>query len=271
MKKVLLFLMAQVLVVLVFASSSLAEDFPLRTKYPQLTPISTADLLAGYDSTIVVDVRSTMEFDVAHVSKAKHISVSKKSFLSDLEKVRAKGGSALIAFYCNGTTCAKSYKAADAATQAGFKNVRVYDAGIFSWITENPEKGTLLGKSPADPAKLISKADLKKRMLTYNDFKAKAEAGNVVVVDVRDPLQRAKATDLPQNKAIKLKGVREIPMDRMVKLIEKKQFQDKTLLVLDAVGKQVRWLQYYLEDKGYTNYFFLEKGVLGASNAGGVK
>jgi rhodanese-related sulfurtransferase len=221
-----------------FVSSGLAADFPLRAKYPQLIPISTADLLAGYDSTIVVDVRSKMEFDVAHISKAKHISVSKKSFLSDLEKVRSKGGAEIIAFYCNGTTCAKSYKAADSATQSGFKNVRVYDAGIFSWITENPEKGTLLGKSPADPSKLISKADLKKKMLDYNAFKAKAEAGNAVVVDVRDPLQRAKASELPQNKAVKLKGVREIPMDRMVKLIEKKQFQNKTLFVLDAVANQ---------------------------------
>ena len=227
--------------------------------------------MAGYDSMIIVDVRSTMEFDVAHISKAKHIPVSNKSFLADLEKVRGKSGTEVIAFYCNGTTCAKSYKAADAAGKSGFKNLRVYDAGIFTWITENPEKGTLLGKSPADPAKLISKADLQKRMMSYDEFKTKAEAGNAVVVDVRDPLQRAKASELPQNKAIKLNGVREIPMDRLVKLIEKKQFQNQTLLVLDAVGKQVRWLQYFLEDNGYSNYFFLENGVLGANKAGGTK
>ena len=271
MKKIFLALMAPVLVLLITATSVSAEDFPLRVKYPGVTPISTADLVAGYGSTIIVDVRSTMEFEVAHISKAKHISVSKKSFLADLEKVREKGGTEVIAFYCNGTTCAKSYKAADAAGKAGFKNVATYDAGIFAWITENPDKGTLLGKSPADPSKLISKTDLKSRMLAYEDFKAKAESGNTVVVDVRDPLQRAKASDLPQNKAIKLKGVREIPMDRLVKLIEKKKFQDNTLLILDAVGKQVRWLQYYLEDKGYTNYYFMENGVLGASKAGGVK
>ena len=271
MKKMFLVLMALVLVLLMTTMSVSAEDFPLRAKYPDVTPISTADLVAGYDSTIIVDVRSTMEFDVAHISKAKHISVSNKSFLADLEKVRGKDGAEVIAFYCNGTTCAKSYKAADQAGKSGFKNLRVYDAGVFTWITENPEKGTLLDQSPADPAKLISKVDLQKRMLIYNEFKTKAEAGNTVVVDVRDPLQRAKASDLPQNKAVKLKGVREIPMDRLVKLIEKNQFQDKTLLILDAVGKQVRWLQYFLEDKGYSDYYFLENGVLGASKANGVK
>ena len=46
---------------------------------------------------------------------------------------------------------------------------------------------------------------------------------------------------------------------------------DKQLLIFDAVGKQVRWLQYHLEANGYNNYSFMEKGVLGAANAGGVK
>lgn len=271
MKKSVSVLMLTALVLMSAVTAVLAEDFPLRAKYPQTTPISTAELLAGYASTIVVDVRSGVEFDVAHISKAQHISVSNKSFLSDLEKVRAKDGAEVIAFYCNGVTCAKSYKAADAAGSAGFKNVKVYDAGIFAWITEHPEKGTLLGKSPADPTKLISDADLNRRMLAYADFKAKADAENSVVIDMRDPLQRAKATDLPQNKAITLQGVREIPIDRLVKLLEKKQFQNQTLLILDAVGKQVQWVQYYLEDNGYSDYYFLENGVLGASKAGGVK
>ena len=50
----------------------------------------------------------------------------------------------------------------------------------------------------------------------------------------------------------------------MVDLINKGEFKDKQLLILDAVGKQVEWLQYHLEAKGYSNYLFLEKGVLSA-------
>ena len=30
---------------------------------------------------------------------------------------------------------------------------------------------------------------------------------------------------------------------------------------MDAVGKQVQWVQYYLEMNGYKNYYFLDKGV----------
>ncbi|NIQ96147.1 MAG: sulfurtransferase, partial [Desulfuromonadales bacterium] len=66
-------------------------------------------------------------------------------------------------------------------------------------------------------------------------------------------------------------GVRSIPSDRLVKLLKQKKFRDGSLLITDAVGKQVRWLQYHLEDNGYTSYAFLDKGVLGASEAGGVR
>jgi hypothetical protein len=40
---------------------------------------------------------------------------------------------------------------------------------------------------------------------------------------------------------------------------------------MDAVGKQVEWIQYYLESEGYTNYYFLDKGVVSAVEAGAVK
>lgn len=36
---------------------------------------------------------------------------------------------------------------------------------------------------------------------------------------------------------------------------------EKTLLVYDEAGKQVRWMQYYLKDKGISNYYFMEGGV----------
>ena len=90
----------------------------------------------------------------------------------------------------------------------------------------------------------------------YEEFKKKAASPNTVVVDIREPVQR---DVIPQ-----IQGLRNIPSDRMVDLINKGEFKDKQLLILDAVGKQVEWLQYYLEGKGYSNYLFLEKGVLSA-------
>jgi len=37
--------------------------------------------------------------------------------------------------------------------------------------------------------------------------------------------------------------------------------KDKQLVIFDQVGKQVLWLMYYLEDKGYKNYYFLKGGA----------
>lgn len=269
MKKMKWFMVA--LITFCLITPAMAEDFPLRAKYPQVKPISLEKLSAEYDSTIIIDVRSTMEFDVVHVAKAKHAQITKGSFLAELEKIRTKGDAANIAFYCNGHTCAKSYKAAAAAMDAGFKNIYCFDAGIFEWVNAFPERGALLGKTPADKSKLIAKADLNSKKLSWADFKTRAAGSNALIVDTRDPFQRAKGSDLDQNKAVKLKGIRAIPMDRLVGLLNKGEFKNKDLLIFDAVGKQVRWLQYYLEEHGYKNYAFLNEGVLAAAKAGDVK
>ena len=108
-------------------------------------------------------------------------------------------------------------------------------------------------------------------MIPFARFKKSALEKNSLIIDTRDPFQRAQAADLPQNKMVNLNGVRNIPMDRMLALLKKDEFKDKNLLIFDAVGKQVRWLQYHLEANGYKNYSFMEKGVLGAAKAGGVK
>jgi rhodanese-related sulfurtransferase len=259
------------MIVLLIANSVSAAEFPLRAKYPNVKPIALEKLFADYDSTIIIDVRSKMEFDVVHVAKAKHVQVTKGNFLTELKKVRAKNDDTNIAFYCNGHTCAKSYKASIKAMDAGFKNIYCFDAGIFEWVNAYPERGVLLGQTPADKTKLIAKADLNSKKLSWADYKAKAANSNAVIIDTRDPFQRAKGSDLDQNKAVVLKNIRTIPMDRMVNVLKKGDFKNKQLLIFDAVGKQVRWLQYYLEEYGYENYAFLNKGVLAAAKAGEVK
>ena len=65
--------------------------------------------------------------------------------------------------------------------------------------------------------------------------------------------------------------LRNIPSDRFVELLAAGEFKGKPLLVLDAVGKQVEWIQYYLEQYGYTGYYFMDKGVTSAAAAGAVK
>lgn len=232
-----------------------ADDYPLRKEFPDLKPMTTEELarnLAAGDA-IVVDVRSDFEFETIHVKGAKHVSVAKQTFENDLEAQRAKDGTTPLVFYCNGTTCAKSYKAAKQAQDAGFANCYVYDAGIFAWTEAHPDKASLMGKTPADPAKLISKESLKQKTLDFDTFKAKAADADAVVVDIRDPVQRKVRLDVGQE--------RNIPLDRFKNVLERGDMKDKYLLIYDAVGKQVRWLMYHLEDKGYTQYAFLDGGV----------
>ena len=271
MKRTAIHLTLAVTFVMFLVNSAIGAEFPLREKYQDVIPVTLEDLNAKYDSTIIIDVRSKEEFDVVHIKKAQHVQVTKGSFIADLEKVRGKDDAVDIAFYCNGHTCAKSYKAAEKANSAGFKNIYCFDAGIFEWASTYPEKSTLLGKSPVDPGKLISKDVLNAKKLAWAEFAAKATEANTLVVDIRDPFQRAKDASLDQNKTVNLKGVRNIPLERLTKLLAKGEFKNKQLLIFDAVGKQVRWLQYYLEEGGYSNYAFLTKGVLGAAEAGAVK
>jgi len=42
-----------------------------------------------------------------------------------------------------------------------------------------------------------------------------------------------------------------------------KRYKNQTLLIVDQVGKQVRWLMYQLEASGMKKYYFLDKGVFG--------
>jgi rhodanese-related sulfurtransferase len=170
--------------------SAASDDFPLRAKYKDVQTISTEELIAKYDQVQIVDVRASVEYEVCKINTAVDLQVTKASFVTELEKIRAKDGDKTLVFYCNGHTCSKSYKAWVAADEAGFSNILAYDGGIFYWIEALPAKATLLGETPADPAKIIAKADFKAKSLTGPDFVAKAEAGGVEVFDIRELLQR---------------------------------------------------------------------------------
>ncbi len=244
---------AAVLVLAAVFAVAAEEGFPLRAKYPNIEYMTTEALNRDYQKTLIIDVRSKIEYDVIHINKAVHLPVTTAMFTKDLEKIRSKNGQDPMAFYCNGHTCEKSYEAVDAAMKAGFRKVFVYDAGIYDWVKAQPEKGTLMGKSPVPLDKLISHEMLAKRKINYEAFKKRTQNSNAIIVDIREPFQRHM---IPQ-----LNGIRNIPTDRFTELLKQGEFKDKELLIMDAVGKQVQWVQYHLEKNGYKNYYFLDKGV----------
>lgn len=249
-----------IMLLLLALTINFAQEYPLRAKFPKTKSISTKDLAADYGKNIlVVDVRSDVEFEVIHVKGSVHIPWGNIYFLKNLEEAVKGNKAAKIAVYCNGVTCAKSYQAAEDAQKVGFTNIFVYDAGVLDWTLAYPDKAVLLGKSPVNKSKIISRKDFESRLLNKEEFSKKVQDADAVVIDIRDAAQRKKNPDFGKNVILS-------PMDKLVKTLGenlfKKNNSNKTLYFFDAVGRQVEWLQYYLEDQGYKNYYFLKGGVL---------
>ncbi len=255
-----------VLVAMLFSGmvSASEGEFPLREKFSDVKTVSVEALNAGYDEFVIVDARSRFEFDTIHISKAVRIPISSKSFQSLLAK-RVPDKEAKVAFYCNGYTCSKSYRAAAAATRAGYRNAYAFDAGIFEWTKANPARSTLLGESPVDPEQLIPKSVFNDHLLDFEQFKQKAAESGAVVIDVRDAAQRRNSdgtkNELPDMPNLSKRNDLKLNMDLLKRKLNERKYRGKQLLIFDATGKQVKWLQYSLEKNGYSNYHFLKGGI----------
>lgn len=234
-----------------------AQDYPLRQKYPDEKFITTADLAAAGAEALIIDVRDQTEYSVLHIDGAKLLMVEKLKE-SDLLAVREKQGAKKLVFYCNGVTCEKSYKAAQMARLWGFQNTFVYDAGIFEWAKLQPEKCQFFGKALTKETvatSLISKDKFEAACLDPDAFKAKTADAAFKVFDVRDRTDRAA-------KQVKFRDDVGASLDEFVGFLEKGVVVPKEkVLLYDNVGKQVVWLQYYLDKYGIKEYYFLKGGV----------
>ena len=245
--------------ILFFSSLLLSQTFPLRSKYPAVKTISTESLAKGLGKTLlVVDARNKVEFNAIHIKGALNDKVGNMNFGKKLDELTKGDKSKKIVFYCNGGMCRKSFKANIEAKKLGYTNTFSYDAGIFVWANAHPEKTLLMGKILSDKSALISQQEFSAKLLEKSKFEKQSASKNAMLIDVRDPAQR-KMTPKFKNKIVKSS------MDKLVNLLNQKYFKNKagtkTLYFFDAVGKQVRWLQYYLEEYGYKNYYFLKGGV----------
>ncbi len=237
------------------------EEFPGRADYPDVPIYLKARLFKDLNNVVVIDARSTLEYETLRVKGALNIPVASKQFVQMVKKLRSKNKKRIV-FYCNGRTCHKSYLATKTALAAGIKDVFAYDAGIFEWATTYPKHAVLLGESPMDPKKIIPKKLFKTRFLSplkFTEAARGAPRGEVLVLDVRDKYQRGavgfflgleKWTSLDDRKKL------QKYLDIAVK-------ENLTLYIYDETGKQVRWLQYTLEQSNVKNYFFMSKGAKG--------
>ena len=229
------------------------DEFPFRVRYPDVEVMTTAELGKRFNEVLVIDVRSKYEFDTLHVKDA--VSVPLKTGFGDkMVQLRDKHKKPFV-FYCNGKTCLKSYDAALLAAKARLDNIYAYDAGIFDWAKAQPEKTVLLGRSPIKPEDMIDKKRFQARLLDPKDFAARV-GDKSVVLDVRDRVQRDTALFPFKEQRAQLDELKKIDV-----VIEDAKANKKTLLVYDQTGKQVEWFQYYLENKGVKDYYFMKGGA----------
>lgn len=244
-------------------SAVFANDFPYRADYEKkgVPWISTADLHKelALGNIIAIDTRSQIEYDAIHLDGAIHIPVSKINFVKLYSEIAGKNVGKKFAFYCNGKTCKKAYVGAEKAIQAGCKTCYAYDGGVPEWAIQYPKETMLLGKPiGSGKTKFITKDEFHSKCVDFETFKkGVASNPNAMVIDVRDHIQST-------GKLPELDKVRVIPLDTFIpNFVMRKQNIDKHLYIFDQVGKQVRWLEYYLIENGYTNYTFLLKGATG--------
>lgn len=231
-----------------------SNDYPGRATYPKLKVYETSQLNKAFDDVIIVDVRSSFEFNTLHINNAVNIPLNSKTFIAQIKKLQNEDKH--IVFYCNGHSCYKSYKATDKARKAKIPNVFAYDSGVFDWANAHPEKASLLGITPVDRSRLLDKKDLQKYMLDPDKFSSEIN-DKAIILDIRESSQRGLIELFPYRQE-------NIDMDEQKKLnkfLTRVKNSGKTLLVYDEAGKQVRWLQYYLEEKGISKYFFMKGGV----------
>ena len=236
--------------------AKVSDEFPVRKLYPAVPFIELSDLHKERTRVIIVDVRSSYEFETLRIKGALNISVSSPDFVANMKKLRADNPKEKIVVYCNGKTCKKSYKAAQKCRDNDIKNVVAYDAGIMDWAKKYPNDSVLLGRSPIDPNRIIAKSTFKKKLIDTEKFEEMIGRKDVIVLDVRDSFQREALSLFPGiDRRAFLDDTKEIQ-----KVVQRAIREKKTLLIYDAAGKQVRWLMYSIESLGLKDYWFMKGG-----------
>ena len=234
------------------------KEFPGREEFPKVPVYEMSQLHSAFDDVVIVDTRSHYEFDTLRIKGSLNIPVAEEEFEQDLAKLKLRTTKPIV-FYCNGRTCYKSYIAVKKAQEAGIENTFAFDAGVFEWVNKYPSEGVLLGKSPVNLKSLIATNKFKARLLDPDSFSEKASdmGSRSMVLDVRDKFQRAGIGFFPG----KERWVSLDDKEKLAKYLQKAKESQKTLFIYDEVGKQVRWLQYALEELGIKDYYFMHDGA----------
>lgn len=236
---------------------SKSEDFPGRKNYRNVPYISAIDLYKDKNDVLIIDTRSDYEYETLNIKGSINIPLSSLNFSERIKKLYTEQKKTLV-FYCNGHSCMKSYKAVIKTRRvAKIKDSLAFDAGIFDWAKLYPNHSVLLGKTPIKATDLIPKEEFSRHLIKPVEFANKADK-NCIVLDVRDPTQRQDKLFPGNQHTVSLNKSEQLKLN---KYLNQSKREKKPLCIYDAVGKQVRWLQYHLKAKKINDYYFMEGGA----------
>ena len=118
---------------LIFAAGAYAAE---------ITDMSISDLKTAIDAkkVVIIDANGTETWQKGHIPGAIDFAASKDKLASVLPQDK----SALVVAYCGGPKCKAYQKAAKAAKDLGYTNIKHLSAGISGWekAGEKMEKGS---------------------------------------------------------------------------------------------------------------------------------
>jgi rhodanese-related sulfurtransferase len=119
MKKLLAFLAAAFIAIPAMADS----------EFPDISINELKTAIADKKVT-VIDVNGSASYAKGHVPSAIDFAAAKDSLAAKLPQDKG----ALVVAYCGGPTCSAYKKAANAAKELGYTNVKHLSAGISGWL-----------------------------------------------------------------------------------------------------------------------------------------
>ena len=101
------------------------------TNYDQFTDVSQTEMtkLVSESGATIIDVNSKKSYAKAKIPGAIHYASNEKNFA----KVLPKEKDSLIVAYCGGKMCTAWQKAAKAACEMGYTNIKHFSEGLRGW------------------------------------------------------------------------------------------------------------------------------------------
>jgi rhodanese-related sulfurtransferase len=115
------------------AQLATAADAPLKIDgATTVNADAVIDLVRSRADLVVIDTRTTADFDAGHIEDAQHLCDTDMPDEAALAKLVASKDAPVL-FYCNGVTCGRAANASARAVSWGYTKVYYYALGLAEW------------------------------------------------------------------------------------------------------------------------------------------